>query len=186
MRGPTYTEAELEWVKTHIGECKNSLELTEKFNSVFEQKRTLQAIKGMKNYRFPNHHYGHSGGKKKGKGFSVTARPVGSERVVGGYTYIKIGNKPISKNFTTSDIRENWVQKQRYIYETQRGKIPPKHTVVFLDGNRENFDIENLYCVHRRIIVTMGRNGWWSDNPQITLTAIKWCELHFALKGESQ
>ena len=156
--------------------------MTEKFNAVFEPKRSFQGIKKLKKQILPNHQYPHSGGKVAGEGFSVTARPVGSERKVGGYTYVKIGDSPLSKNFTTKQLRENWVQKQRLIYEKHKGKIPPKHYIVFLDGDRENFDIDNLYCCEKKIIAMMGRNGWFSDNAEITLTAIKLCELQFALQ----
>lgn len=179
-----YTETELQWIKDHVSECKHNFELTEKFNKEFELKRTHQAIASLKRRICPDHIYPHSGGVEKGKGFSVTARPIGSERKVGGYTYIKVGSKPISKDYTTKEIRENWVQKQRYIYEQHYGKIPPKHHIVFLDGNTNNFDITNLYCISMKAQTVMMRNGWFSDNPDITLTAIKYCELQDALKGE--
>ena len=183
-----YTEAEERWIKTHAIECKDNFELAEKFNREFEPKRSMQGIKKKKSELLPNHKYPHSGGVVKGKGFSVTARPIGSERKVGGYTYVKVGDTPISKNYTTKDIRDNWVQKHRYIYEQHFGKIPPKHHVIFLDGNTDNFDITNLYCISMKAQTIMVRNRWFSDNPDITLAAIKYCELQNALntKGEQK
>lgn len=181
-----YTDAEILWIKNHIAECKNNLELAEKFNKEFNTNRSWLGLKKLKSRILPEHQYPHSGGVDKGKGFSVTARPIGSERKVGGYTYVKVGNNPISKDYTTEDIRENWVQKQRLIYERHYGKIPPKHHIVFLDSNTDNFEIANLYCISMKAQTMMMRNGWFSENPDITLAAIKYCELQNALKERSE
>lgn len=80
-------------------------------------------------------------------------------------------------------FKENWVQKHRYIYEQQHGEIPNDHIIIFLDGNKTNFSINNLYCISRKIHAVMNKNRWFSENPDLTLTAIKWCELFYALKG---
>lgn len=43
--------------------------------------------------------------------------------------------------------RKNWRYKHRMIYEENFGPIPKGYAVVFLDGDRENLNPENLYAV---------------------------------------
>ena len=118
-----------------------------------------------------------------GFGSSVTASPIGSECWRGGYLYVKIANNPLPKHFSTKDLRKNWVAKHRLIWEKERGKIPKGGIVIFLDCDRTNFDIDNLYCTNKKITTAMIRNKWFSENGELTLTAIKWCELLYALRG---
>ena len=48
-----------------------------------------------------------------------------------------------------SDFRRHKIKisLHRYIYEYHHGKIPDNHTVIFIDGNRNNFDIDNLFVI---------------------------------------
>ena len=176
-----YTQLEEDWLKENVDRFVNSIGLTEAFNAKFENGRKSQAIRKKITYLLPGHKYGHSGGKEKGFGSSVTASPIGSERWTGGYLYVKVADNPLAKNFTTADIRKNWVAKHRLVWESAYGKIPKGGIVVFLDGDRSNFDLNNLYCTNKKITTVMIRNNWFSGNPELTLTAIKWCELHYRM-----
>ena len=62
------------------------------------------------------------------------------------------------------------------------GPVPDGKMICFLDCNKENLDIDNLYCIDRRVSVRLAQNGWWSTNPDITLAGIKYAELKEALK----
>lgn len=62
-------------------------------------------------------------------------------------------------------------------------EVPKGKMVCFLDCNRDNIDISNLYCIDRKISAVMSKNKWWSKDKDRTLTAIKWCELYYALHG---
>jgi len=63
-------------------------------------------------------------------------RPVGSERITPeGYTEIK-----------TADPAK-WRHKQRVIWEQHNGDIPEGYKIRFRDGDRANFDINNLFLV---------------------------------------
>jgi hypothetical protein len=47
-----------------------------------------------------------------------------------------------------SDTEKKLLFRQRQIWQAYHGKIiPPKHKIVFLDGNTQNFSIENLECI---------------------------------------
>ena len=179
-----YTPEQENWIKENVDNYINGIQLTYAFNSVFGTNKKPDTIKSKIHHLLPEHCYPWSGGQVKGRGVSVTAREIGEERITAGYTYIKIAKNKINKNFTTEQIRENWVQKHRWIYENAHGEIPKGSLVVFLDSDQSNFNIENLYCIPRRITIPMIRNNWFSTNPEVTLSAIKWCELFYTLKGE--
>ena len=59
------------------------------------------------------------------------------------YTYIKV------KERGKRNCR--WVRKHRFIYESANGAIPENSVVCFIDGNRNNFRLDNLLCVSREI-----------------------------------
>lgn len=81
-------------------------------------------------------------------------------------------NLPIDKRF---------MPKRRYVWEQAYGKIPPHHRIIHLDGDAMNCDLDNLYCVPTKFIPLINKNHWLTDSREHTLTAIKWCELWFAI-----
>ncbi len=65
-------------------------------------------------------------------------KPIGHERInKDGYVWVKIKE--------TGTFR----QKHRVIWEKHHGKIPAGYNVQFKDGDKLNFDIENLYLISR-------------------------------------
>jgi hypothetical protein len=61
---------------------------------------------------------------------------IGSERIekIDGYVQVKVK-------------RATWVFKHRLIWEQHNGPIPVNHVVIFIDGNKRNFDINNLQLI---------------------------------------
>lgn len=67
-------------------------------------------------------------------------------------------SKPIGTEYTKPDgmilvkvAKNKWVYKQRLIYENYYGvKLKEDEYVIFLDGNRNNFNIDNLKLLTRR------------------------------------
>lgn len=72
--------------------------------------------------------------------------------------------------------------KRRVVWERLHGEIPKDHCIINLDGNKMNCDPSNLYCMPIKFRPILAKNKWWTGNPELTLTAIKWCELHYAIK----
>ena len=179
-----YTREEEKWIVENVDEFENSIGLTKAFNEKFNKSKNVDAIKAKLHRLLPEHDYGWSGGQVKGFGISVTAVPIGTESWKGGYLYIKINDKPLPKNFTGDERKINWRTKHQWLWEQTYGEVPEGHIVIFLDGDRTNFNLDNLYCTSRKIQTVMMRNKWFSDNPEITLTAIKWAELHYAIKQQ--
>ena len=87
----------------------------------------------------------HAGGKsiqtqfKKGN-MPHNTLPIGSEHLeTDGFIRVKIADPDI------------WEQKHRLIWQQANRPIEKDEIVVFLDGNRKNFDLSNLRCISRRI-----------------------------------
>lgn len=90
-------------------------------------------------------------------------RPVGSLRKTkDGFTMIKIKN------------HQPWVLYQRFLYEQHYNcKLKPYDCIRFLDGNRENFKIENLVRVTRRENAVINHENLINrENPELSKAGI--------------
>lgn len=75
-------------------------------------------------------------------------RPVGSFQEKKGYIRIKVAEP------------NKWMQYQRYVWEQHHpGQSAEGKTVIFMDGNKRNFDISNLECVERAELSIMSELG---------------------------
>ena len=79
---------------------------------------------------------------KLGDRSSNTWPPVGAERISkDGILYRKVADTGIKK--------DDWRAVHVVVWEEHNGSLPDNHIVIFKDGNRENFDPENLEAVTR-------------------------------------
>ena len=79
---------------------------------------------------------------KQGDKPSNTWRPIGAERVSkDGVLYRKVAD--------TGHKKTDWRAVHVLTWEEQNGPLPDDSIVIFLDGNRENFDPANLEAVTR-------------------------------------
>lgn len=85
-----------------------------------------------------------SGTFKKGNR-PANEQPLGSERITkDGLVQVKVRMKGKSN-------AERWQSKHSLIWEQHHGKkVPRGHLVMFADGDKRNFSIENLMLVSRR------------------------------------
>lgn len=97
--------------------------------------------------------------------------PVGSESVN-------------SKGYVEIKIAENtWVLKHRYLYEQYHNvKLDNSENVIFLDGNRNNFDKENLYVVSDTIVLRIGKNKGFYKDKDMTLSSIAIAKIKQKIK----
>lgn len=88
--------------------------------------------------------------------------PVGSERVNGDdYVDIKIADPNM------------WRGKHLLIWEQQCGHAVPRgHAVIFGDGDRRNFDPDNLILVTRGQLAIMNNRGFIQKDAELTRTGI--------------
>ena len=175
-----FTEEEKRFLRDNIQELTYS-NLTKAFNAKFGTSLNEGNISDMCLKRLGikrNHPWTFPKGRKS----FVYSCPIGAERTVGEQTFVKVSDIPNIGRTPSKGNDPNWKEKQFIVYEQAHGKIPDNKLIVFLDKNRKNFDINNLYCVNRKVNFMMAKNGWYSTDREHTLAAIKWCELFYVLK----
>lgn len=177
-----YTPEQDSWLCQHIEHCESYRHLTEMFNNHFgtmvgEYSLTDRCIKRLHIHR--NANTGRfQNGMQHGKMYKI-----GDERIYGGYIWVKVDDVQHIGKVTSKQFRENWIPKHRYVYESAYGKIPDGYIVVFLDRDRMNFSVDNLCCIPRKISAQMSKNNWFTTDRELTLCAIRYCELLFSLKS---
>lgn len=121
--------------------------------------------------RFKPGHVPHNKGKKFAFGGQETQfkkgqrpvnyRPVGSERVsVDGYTEVKIADP------------KTWKMKHVVEWEKENGPVPKGHVVIFADGNKTNFALDNLLLITRRVLAVINKRGGIQADPELTRLAV--------------
>lgn len=109
-------------------------------------------------------------------------RPVGSEYVSKGIVYVKVAERP-----ETSGTKDNWRPKQVVVWEEANGEpFPEGHNCYFADGDRRNFDPDNLVPVPKRLVGLLhnATAPKWHDRETL-LACVALAELKYA-KAEAQ
>lgn len=103
-------------------------------------------------------------------------KPVGSEYITNdGYTIVKTK----APNF--------WEYKQRVVWKKTHGEIPFNHVIIFADGNKSNFNIDNLICVSRNELRQLNLHRLKKDDADLTKVGIGIVKLkHTAWKLKSK
>lgn len=141
----------LSQIKGAIGRHKLNTGFTGQFN-----KGHIPFNKGVKGLKL--------GGKetqfKKGN-IPLNCMPVGSERVNGdGYIDVKIAHP------------NKWKGKHILVWEEINGHVPPGYAVIFGDGDKRNFDINNLILVSRKQLLILNRNKLIQNDADLTRTGV--------------
>ena len=126
--------------------------------------------KGMKGLKFPG---SEKGWFKKGQK-STTEKPLGSEYTSDGYVMVKVKmNGPRDKR---------WKLKHVLIWEKYNGPVPKDSVVTFLDGNKRNFDINNLACIRKGVNSVLNKKKLRSQNKEIFKVRVAQIELDQKIK----
>lgn len=172
-----FTEPQELWLRGNYGKVGSYDELTARFNETFGAERRKDAIRekctkrlGLKGMPNPTVY-----GKK-----AKEELPIGTIRRSQTGTYIKVQHAQSS--YSSGYSEPYWLPLQKKIWQDAHGELPKGKMVCFLDGNPQNFDLANLYPIDRSIAAIMAKNKWWTSSRELTLTAIKWCELYYAIK----
>jgi len=174
-----YTKEEEKWLIVNYSKFNTYADLTTALNSTFGKNHTVSSVRDKCTKRLKIKGIISQTSFKKGR--EQTQLPIGTIRKSSnGTTYIKVKDSYLSRQ---KGYREPyWLPIQKKVWQDHYGEVPDGKMVIFLDGNRENIDISNLYCIDRKISAIMASNGWYSKNGDLTLTAIKWCELYYAMR----
>jgi hypothetical protein len=91
------------------------------------------------------------------------AKPIGAEsnKDKNGLIRVKVNEK-------------QWVYKQRYIYEKYHNiKLPDNYVVVFLDNNKDNFEINNLMAVPIKDSLFVASQKLFTKNKDLTKLSLQ-------------
>ena len=149
-----------EFSKTQISSALKRYNLTTGRTGHFE-KGFAPWNKGIKGSMKPN-----KTSFKKGN-IPDNHKPIGTERIDNkdGYTKVKVADPDI------------WEFKHKFIYEKHHGKVEKGSVVIFLDGNKKNFDINNLKCITKRQLLTLNVNNLITEDIELTKMGIEVANL---------
>ena len=103
--------------------------------------------------------------KKGQKPVNTAAIGDESKKSEDDYVYVKVADEDVPSRF-------NWKEKHRLIYEENYGPIPEGYVVIFLDGNKRNFDPDNLMAISKADNARANQNGLRFDDPDLTKSGV--------------
>jgi hypothetical protein len=176
MKNPhKYTTREIEFLAANVqGRSPKALQFI--FNNRFGHDLTVKQVRAACHNRHlvngidGRFQHGHEPANKgvKGTHFSpatefrkgnmpATWRPVGAEALRDdGYMWVKIAEP------------NKWRQKHVVTWEALNGTRPPKHAVIFADGNRMNFNPDNLLLITRSELAVMNHLRLIGGSAELT------------------
>ena len=188
MVGHRYTQEERDFLRKFIP-GHTYKEIVAEYNARFDDQITESRVKGyMANHKINN---GLTGRFKKGhvpanKGTHPPTRgrmaetqfkrghlphntkPIGYERTSkDGYLEVKVKMRP-----SNPKCNDNFKLKHRLVWEKEYGPIPEGHMVIFLDGDKGNFELSNLALISRDEHAQMVKQGLRSTIPEVTKTGV--------------
>lgn len=94
-------------------------------------------------------------------------KPVGSERVNSdGYVDIKIADP------------NKWRAKHQLLWEKENGPMPKGHVIIFGDGDRRNFQSDNLILVSKSQLAILNKNQLIQGNAELTRIGIVIADIY--------
>lgn len=102
-------------------------------------------------------------------------RNVGDERLdKDGYILVRTNER--STKSKTNNIK--WVGKHNLIWEEHYGKVPQGSVIIFADGDKRNFDINNLICVSRYELLVLNKNNLIKKYSNLTKSGVLVAKLY--------
>ena len=186
-----YTQEHIDFLAANIQGCPFK-DLTAKFNERFGRALSVTAVVSL------THNHGlHNGiDSRFNKGYEPTQYKKGcvpwnkGMKGIGGWepTQFKKGNKswnwvPIGSERVNRDdyvdvkvddgkLQKNWKGKHVLIWEAANGPVPEGHAVIFGDGDRRNFNPENLILVSRKQLVRLNQCNLIQNDIELTKAGI--------------
>jgi hypothetical protein len=161
MRKSKYTLEQIKWLRTNIKGVRLKT-LTQMFNDHFNSSFTelqIRAVCRCNNFR--NH---------LSCGFSPNKI---------GDTKHNYRGDVIIKVSTKGNYYNQWKLKKNVIWKAANGRIPKNHSLILLDGNKDNLELDNIACVSQSILISMGYKKLFFKDKESTKTGIAIAE-HFA------
>lgn len=87
-------------------------------------------------------------------------------------------------------VKETGTQKERFefvhraVWEKYNGPIPEGKMISFLDGNKDNCNIENLFMTDNATNLEMNRQKLRFENPELTVVGEKIARLNVVIRNK--
>jgi len=110
-------------------------------------------------------------------------KPVGTERVDSkdGYILVKINETNPYTGFPT-----RYKLKHIVIWERVHGPVPKGMAVIFKDGNKRNFDLDNLALVSRAELLHLNRIGYADTSSELKPSTLALAKLEVKVFGRNR
>ena len=168
----TWTNEQVEYLKK-IAEGTPRKEIVKKLNDKFNLNLTLLQVRDCMNSHGIRNNIDKRFSAKDGNRCQQE-KPIGTiSRWECGYTRIKTGDN-------------EWEFIQRYVWRKYHGEIPPGHSVIFLDGNTDNYNIENLALVNRNELMKYNSMKLDSDNQELNRVTVNLAKLMTKAKEKGE
>ena len=174
-----WTDEEKEYLAS-IVKGSTYKEITKKMNDKFEYDFSEGQIKGaMARYKLAT---GTGGYFKKGstpwnkgtKGLTKANKTSFKKGMIH-FNYKQVGEERIDKyGYVQIKVAEPnvWDLKHRVIYREHYGEIPNGHNIIFADGNKMNFDIDNLIAVSKAEMLILNNNNLRFEDKELTKVGV--------------
>lgn len=171
-----FTDEQIAWVKAQDRSLTYS-ELAELFNEYFGTHLNRCSMSDLCTKRLKLSRSINKGQYKDGERKALKYK-IGDEVIRSGYVWVKVSDEAYESGDNYNLLySKNWKRKSDLIWESANGPIPDGCFLIFLDGNTENCELDNLYLVSRSVHARMCQNHWYNGNKQFVLTALRWCEM---------
>lgn len=158
-----FTDEHVEFIRNNVG-GRSFKELTILFNQHFGTDFTNRQIKGLAD----THKLRNNIDTKFQKGYVPShAQEIGS--ITTYQNGVKKGEKVIKVDDSPNKSK-NWVSLARYVWEQHNGEIPKGFMVYQVDGDIDNYDIDNLELVNfsEHMIMTNNNLRYTGDKELFT------------------
>lgn len=175
------TSEQKQWLLDNFKYCKNDIKkLTNCFNLMFECECESKDIRHFLYYK----------GIVSKRTFTDSQKDfLISNRKLSSFALQKAYNEEFDENVSDTWIRRKLFdlgiskEYKKFVWERQNGKIPKGYTIINLNNDDSDNSIDNLYLVSQKAKKLMKKNNWISCDKNLTMVAIKYCELYYKLKG---
>lgn len=173
-----YSDEENMWIIDNINNYTYE-DLSKEFNKKFGRSTTSRA---MQTYC---HRKLNTGKENPALWSAANRKPIGHIITLsGGYIYVKVKDY-IPEHGVKRKVSEMYESLARVKWKEYHGReVPEDCQIIYLDSDKNNFSEDNLYCIKKKYLVYMIRNHWFSEIPEVTMTAIKYCELMYSLQDD--
>ncbi|UDM70695.1 HNH endonuclease signature motif containing protein [Vagococcus fluvialis] len=165
-----YTKEQIDFMRENYS-GKTNRELADLVNKKFGTTYTANQIKNCKRNRKITSDSYESKLFKGDKPSNV--KKIGSERLQkDGYVYVKVSEG------------ERWITKHKYLFEKHVRKLNKGEIVIFLNGDKTDFSIDNLAAVTRGELAQLNKLGYIQSDREFAIAGLNIIRIKDRLKGD--